>query len=187
MKRLILGGVKSGKSRYAEQCVKDWVAAGGSHQQVCYIATAHAPQPSDADTYDSDFAARIAQHRAQRPASWQTCEESLAIAPLLRQASGTGQCLLLECLTLWLSNVLHEQGSVAAQVDEFCAAFAAYEGEINVVSNETGLGIMPINALARRFGDEAGVLQQRLAAMCDEVVMIVAGLPLFLKTPNNDK
>lgn len=171
MKKLILGGVKSGKSYFAEQRVKAWekTHVGG----VVYIATA--------EPHDAEFAKRIAKHQAQRPDHWQTLEEPLQISEVIERLSGQGQCILLECLTLWMSNLLAEEASLSTRVDQFCTTVENYQGELIIVSNETGLGMMPSNALARRFGDEIGVLHQRLAAMSDEVVMLVAGLPHFLK------
>jgi adenosylcobinamide kinase/adenosylcobinamide-phosphate guanylyltransferase len=176
MKRLILGGVKSGKSRFAEQQVKQWLEQSGRPQgSVIYLATAE-PQGDD-EMHD-----RIALHRAQRPSAWQTLEIPFNIAEVIENSSGQNQCLLIECLTLWMSNLLHRESSLSAQVDRLCSAVENYEGEIIMVSNETGLGIMPVNALARRFGDEVGLLHQRLAVVCDEVVLTVAGLPQYLKT-----
>lgn len=171
MKRLILGGVKSGKSRFAEQRVKEWAIENDG--EIIYLATA--------ESHDDDFSQRIQKHQAQRPDHWQTIEETIEISQIIQQASGRNQCLLLECLTLWMSNLLVDKDSLSERVDQFCAAVEAYQGELIMVSNETGLGIMPTNELARRFGDEVGVLHQRLAAMCDEVVMLVAGLPQVLK------
>ena len=179
MKRLILGGVKSGKSRYAEACVKAWLDAGGMDQNVRYIATAQ--------NWGDGFAERIERHRQQRPASWITVEEPIEIAEIIQAASGRQQYLLVECLTLWMSNLLADQPSdeqLTARIDPFCAAVATYQGELVLVSNEVGLGIMPMNALARRFADEVGVLHQRLAPICDEVVLTVAGIPQRIKAAN---
>lgn len=176
MKQLILGGVKSGKSRYAEQQVKAWVAQpGNSDREVIYLATAE-------NREDDDFSGRISRHRAQRPAEWKTIEEPLDVSTVIADASGASQCILLECLTLWVSNLLRDEASLSEHIDDFCETLDAYEGEIILVSNETGLGIIPPNALARRFGDEVGILHQRLAVLCDEVVLTVAGLPTLLKT-----
>ena len=175
MKSLILGGVKSGKSRFAEQCAREWSERPGNRDtDVVYLATA--------EPRDSEFSQRIERHRQQRPVSWQTVEEPLKISDVISQASGMNQCLLVECMTLWMSNLLErEEERLAERIDAFCEALDRYEGEIIMVSNETGLGIMPVNALARRFGDEAGLLHQRLAERCDRVVLTVAGLPHFLK------
>ena len=176
MKSLILGGVKSGKSRLSEQRVKRWLTQKeNSNAAVIYLATAENREA------DEEFTARISRHKKQRPNSWKTIEEPLEISQIITDASGKHQCVLLECLTLWMSNILQEENLVAQRIDYFCQALEAYEGEIILVSNETGLGIMPANALARRFGDELGLLHQRLATLCDEVVLTVAGLPYYLK------
>ncbi len=170
MKHLVLGGVKSGKSRFAEQLAKEWSKYGG---EVIYIATATG--------HDTEFSLRVMQHQEQRPKEWQTVEEPLAIDQIINTASGQNQCLLIECLTLWMSNLLEDETSLKQHIDDLCDAVEAYQGEIILVSNETGLGIMPMNAMARRFGDEVGVLHQRLAALCDQVVLTVVGLPHYLK------
>ena len=176
MKSLILGGVKSGKSRFAEQRVKRWVAqAGNSEASVIYLATAENHQSDD------EFSERISRHKSQRPSGWKTIEEPLDISEVIAAASGRNQCVLLECLTLWMNNLLQDEDFSTQRIDQFCRVLEAYEGEIILVSNETGLGIMPPNALARRFGDEIGLLHQRLASLCDEVVLTIAGLPHFLK------
>ena len=172
MKHLILGGVKSGKSRYAEQLAKDW--AEGHSGKVVYIATARA--------YDDEFGERIKRHQAQRPAHWETTEAPLEVAQILNHYSGTQCCVLLECLTLWLSNILCDDLDLSSHIEPLCDAIERYEGELLIVSNETGMGIIPQNVLARNFGDEAGVLHQRLATLCDRVSLIVAGLPFPLKT-----
>ena len=171
MKHLILGGVKSGKSRRAEKLAKDWVADNSA--PVVYIATARA--------YDDEFGERIKRHQAQRPSEWTTVEAPLQVAEILDQYSGTGCCILLECLTLWLSNILCDDLDLKSYLGQLCEAIEQYEGELIIVSNETGMGIIPDNALARRFGDEAGMLHQRLAGLCDEVGVSVAGLYLPLK------
>ena len=176
MKSLILGGVKSGKSRFAEQRAIRWAAqAGHSDVSIIYLATAENRQSDEA------FSDRIARHIAQRPAAWKTIEEPLEISNVITAASGKGRCVLLECLTLWMSNLLQDEDMLSLHIERFCTAFEAYEGEIILVSNETGLGIMPPNALARRYGDELGLLHQRLASLCDEVVLTIAGLPHYLK------
>lgn len=177
MKRLILGGVKSGKSQYAERGAKAWAAQpGNTDASVIYLATA------EHHSNDEDFSKRIECHKSQRPSTWKTVEEPLNISAIIAQASGKKQCVLLECLTLWLSNILLDQALLAQRIDDLCDVVEVYEGEIILVSNETGLGIMPPNALARQFGDEIGILHQRLAVSCDEVVLTVAGLPHFLKS-----
>ena len=176
MKRLILGGVKSGKSRYAEQLVASWAnQSGNSNRSVIYLATAERRDD------DEELGKRIALHKTQRPPTWKTIEEPVKITDIIETASGRNQCVLVECLTLWVSNLLQDEAQIAQGINHLCKVLETYEGEIILVSNETGLGIMPANELARRFGDEVGVLHQRLAAICDEVVLTIAGLPHHLK------
>lgn len=165
---LVLGGARSGKSRYAEwligTCPKPWV----------YVATAEAK--------DSEMAARIAAHKARREAGWQTIEaphelpEALAAAP-------EGAAVLVDCLTLWLSNLMLGSFDVDAMIAKLEQAIAARAGPTVLVSNEVGLGIVPDNALARRFRDAQGTLNQRLAAKAPRVIMMVAGVPVAVKSP----
>jgi adenosylcobinamide kinase/adenosylcobinamide-phosphate guanylyltransferase len=169
MKELILGGVRSGKSRLAEQRAR----AGGL--QVLYIATAIA-------ALDTELDERIRQHRARRPASWAVVEEPLALGQALRAHASVQRCLVVECLTLWLTNLL------CTAADRFererlslLDALATLAGDIILVSNETGLGVVPLGALSRRFVDASGELHQSLATICDRVTLAVAGLPLVLK------
>lgn len=168
MKHLILGGARSGKSRHAEGL------AAASGLAVTYVATAEAA--------DAEMRQRIAHHRTQRPAAWALVEEPLALADVLSAHAAPGRCLLVDCLTLWLSNLL---AAPPARMDEelghLLAAVPILPGELLLVSNEVGWGIVPDNALARRFRDEAGRLHQRLAAVCDRVTLVAAGLPLALK------
>jgi len=181
MNELILGGARSGKSTLAEK------RAAESGLQVTYIATAHAG--------DAEMAARIAHHRARRPAGWKTVECALTLAETLKQQAGPQQCLLVDCLTLWLSNLLFagraaaqaEAGErvdcalLAGETDALLATLPTLPGRVILVSNEVGWGVVPANPLARLFADEQGRLNQRLAAVCDEVTLVAAGLPLQLK------
>jgi len=169
MKQLILGGVRSGKSRVAERL------AMASGLPVTYIATATAG--------DEEMRARIDHHRAQRPEAWQVVEEPLALAAALRAHAATGHCLLVDCLTLWLTNLLcsDDAGALAREREALLATLPSLPGDIILVSNETGLGIVPADPLSRRFCDEAGRLHQVLAALCDRVIFTVAGLPQVLK------
>ncbi len=168
MTHLILGGARSGKSRYAEQLAVD------SALPVTYIATAEAA--------DAEMAARVAHHRAQRPAAWALVEEPLALAAALQQAAADDRCLLVDCLTLWLSNLLAAGDECLQREQEaLLQTLPQLPGRILLVSNEVGWGIVPANALARRFRDEAGRLHQQLAARCRRVTLVVAGLPLALK------
>jgi adenosylcobinamide kinase/adenosylcobinamide-phosphate guanylyltransferase len=171
---LVIGGQRSGKSRYAEGLV---VASGLA---PVYVATAAAG--------DGEMATRIAMHRARRGANWRTVEEPLDLAAALLRESGPGFHVLADCLTVWLSNVMGAERDVAAETDGLVAALARVTGPVVLVSNEVGLGIVPDNALARRFADELGILNQRLAEAVDRVVLVAAGLPLVLKAeqPNTE-
>lgn len=169
MPELILGGARSGKSRYAEQRARD------SGLEVVYIATAQA--------LDGEMQARIEHHRAARPPHWRTVEAPCALAATLAAQAAAGRCLLVDCLTLWLSNLLcaDAESLLATEVDALSAVLPQLPGQVLLVSNEVGWGIVPDNPLARRFRDEAGRLHQRLAAQCARVTLVVAGLPLTLK------
>jgi adenosylcobinamide kinase/adenosylcobinamide-phosphate guanylyltransferase len=169
MKELILGGVRSGKSRLAEQRALE------SGLAVVYVATATAG--------DDEMRSRIEEHRQRRPAGWSTVEEPRALAQTLRLHAREDRCVLVECLTLWLTNLLctGTQAQLSAERDAFLAAVEHVPGTVILVSNETGSGVIPIDALGRRFGDEAGRLHQDLARICDRVTLTVAGLPLLLK------
>lgn len=162
---LVLGGARSGKSRYAEGLAK---AVTGPRT---FIATAEA--------FDDEMRARIGQHQADRGGdSWETIEAPLDLVAALSRARGF---VLLDCVTVWLGNLMHHGHDVGATVAELCSALKAADDEIVVVSNEVGLSIVPENAMARRFRDEQGLANQRLAAVADQVVFIAAGLPLKLK------
>jgi adenosylcobinamide kinase/adenosylcobinamide-phosphate guanylyltransferase len=173
---LVLGGVRSGKSRLAEQ-------RAAEQPPVTYLATAQAG--------DAEMARRIARHRdhrAQRPEPWRTVEEPWDVVAAVRHETAAGT-VLVECLTLWLTNRLlglpdrpaQDEAAILAEVDALAAAAAAIPGRLIVVSHETGLGVMPANALARRFGDLLCEANQRLARAAQEVLLCVAGLPLRIK------
>jgi adenosylcobinamide kinase/adenosylcobinamide-phosphate guanylyltransferase len=164
---LILGGARSGKSRFAEN-----LACAGRQTPV-YIATAEAG--------DAEMHARITEHQARRGSAWTTVEEPLDIAELIAAHAAAGSHLLVDCLTLWLSNLMAAERDAAAAADRLASALAAASGDVTLVSNEVGLGIVPMNALARDFRDEAGRLNQRIAQVADTVFFMVAGLPLALK------
>ncbi|WP_386065654.1 bifunctional adenosylcobinamide kinase/adenosylcobinamide-phosphate guanylyltransferase [Tahibacter sp. UC22_41] len=168
MRTLILGGARSGKSALAERLA-------AAHDAVLYIATAAAG--------DDEMAARILHHRARRPAHWQLREAPLQLADTLRAEAHAARCLLVDCLTLWLSNLLcrEDEALFATQRAALLAAVDDLPGELILVSNEVGQGIVPLGALTRRFVDEAGRLHQDLAARCERVVFTVAGLPQLLK------
>lgn len=170
MIELVIGGARSGKSAYAERQARESRARG---RPVVYLATAQA--------LDAEMAERIAHHRARRPADWRSVEEPLALADALARAADPDACVLVDCLTLWLANVL-----LAGRDDEIeclLATLPTLPGQFILVSNEVGWGIVPENALARRFRDEQGRLNQRVAALADRVTLVAAGLPLTLRQP----
>ena len=171
MLQLILGGARSGKSRLAEKLASD------SGLDVIYIATS---QP-----LDGEMNQRVAVHRERRPAEWGLVEEPVELARVLRENAGEGRCLLVDCLTLWLTNLLmlDDVKRLTAEREALLDCLASLPGEIIFVSNETGMGVVPLGELTRRYVDEAGWLHQALAERCQRVVLTVAGLPLTLKGP----
>ena len=171
MKKLILGGIKSGKSRFAEQRAHD------SGLDVIYIATATAQ--------DKEMEARILAHQQQRNPDWALIEESYQLGNIIHQHANERTCLLIECLTLWLTNLLCLDNNATFQQerDSLIDALDKAPGDIILVSNETGMGIVPLGELSRRFCDEAGLLHQQLAQQCDNVYLVTAGLPQTLKGP----
>ena len=164
---LVLGGARSGKSRYAEGLI-----TAGAPPWI-YLATAQA--------LDQEMAARIAEHRARRGAGWTLVEAPLELAAAIA-AHGSGTPLLVDCLTLWLSNVIIAGFDVEGACRRLTSALNDAAGPIVLVSNEVGLGVVPDNALARAFRDAQGRLNQDVAALSDRVVLMAAGLPLTLKT-----
>ncbi len=174
----VLGGARSGKRLHAERL------ASASGLPVRYLATAACPELADT-TADTEFAERIAVHRARRPAHWRTIETGVDLAGAL--ATAGDDCALVDCLTLWLTALFFPADAHVPRADwlERLAAFeealAASRSRVIVVSNEIGLGVVPMGAQTRRFVDELGRLNQRIAARCDEVVMMVAGIPMRVK------
>jgi adenosylcobinamide kinase/adenosylcobinamide-phosphate guanylyltransferase len=177
---LILGGARSGKSAYAERLAAD------SGKGVIYIATAQAG--------DAEMAARIAHHRQRRDAGWTTVEETLALGDAIEQWSAPDRLVLIDCLTVWLSNLLFSEcrefpeiGEIVPpacfreQREHLLQALQNAAGDVILVSNEVGMGIVPQGAISRWFVDEAGRLNQAVAAACERAVFVAAGLPLLLK------
>jgi adenosylcobinamide kinase / adenosylcobinamide-phosphate guanylyltransferase len=165
---LVLGGARSGKSRHAELLVRE------TGLKRLYIATAQA--------FDDEMAARVAQHRATRAADgWTTIEEPLALAEAISKARQPDAAILVDCLTLWLSNIMLAGRDVAPEQDRLLAALKGSTSPIVFVSNEVGLGIVPETPLGRAFRDAQGRLNQALAQVCQRVIFVAAGLPLVLK------
>jgi adenosylcobinamide kinase/adenosylcobinamide-phosphate guanylyltransferase len=176
---LILGGARSGKSRHAESL------AAASGLPVTVIVTAEALDP--------EMAARIRRHRADRPANWQTVEAPLALAAALAREAAAGRCVIVDCLTLWLSNLMAGAEDLPEPLDAgalprlqtereaLLATLPELPGQVLLVANEVGLGLVPETALGRLFRDEAGRLNQAVAAQCERVSFVAAGLPLALK------
>ncbi|QXA09142.1 bifunctional adenosylcobinamide kinase/adenosylcobinamide-phosphate guanylyltransferase [Acinetobacter pittii] len=169
MLQLILGGARSGKSRLAEQ------TAISMQLPVTYVATAQA--------LDSEMQSRIAHHQNQRPAHWSLVEEPLFLAKVLQKIDGSNQIILVDCLTLWLTNLLllDDPNVQQFECEQLLKVLPTLESEIILVSNETGLGVVPIGEISRRFVDEAGRLHQRLGQIADKVMFCVAGFPMILK------
>lgn len=165
---LILGGARSGKSRYGQARIE---AIPGA---LAYIATAQA--------FDEEMAERIAHHRADRGPRWRTIEAPMDLPGAIGAAQQGADAILVDCLTLWVSNLMLAERDCDAAGEALCAALAACPVPVALIANEVGLGIVPDNALARRFRDAAGWLHQRIAQVADEVVFVAAGLPLSLKS-----
>lgn len=173
MVTLVLGGARSGKSAYAEKL------AVASDLPVTYIATAQ--------VHDAEFAERIRRHKERRPAHWQLVEEPFFLADTLKKHASKDRCIIVDCLTLWLAQWLcpdcnppHNK-SWEVEHSALLAALPELPGEIILVSNEVGMGIVPLGEINRRFQDEQGRLNQAVAGICSKAVFMAAGLPLFLK------
>jgi adenosylcobinamide kinase / adenosylcobinamide-phosphate guanylyltransferase len=164
---LVLGGARSGKSAYAERLVT------ASGLDAVYIATAAVG--------DDEMAARIKDHRARRNPSWRTVEVPDGLEEALEREAGEGRAVLVDCLTLWLSNLMLADADVEARTERLCNAAREAPGLRVLVSNEVGLGLVPETPLGRRFRDAQGRLNQAVAAVADNVVFMAAGLPLVLK------
>lgn len=164
---LVLGGARSGKSRHAQ------AVAEATGRRLIFIATAQA--------FDREMAERIDRHRSDRGEAWRTREAPLDLAEAIAAEDRTETVILVDCLTLWASNLLLLDRDIDAATDALVAALSSAQGRVILVSNEVGGGIVPDNRLARLFRDAAGILNQRIAAAVSRVDLIVAGLPLRLK------
>lgn len=167
MKHLILGGARSGKSRFAEELA---LVDGKKH---FYIASGWAG--------DEEMAARVVLHQQQRDSRWQLIEEPLMLADTLQRVDDSDHVILIDCLTLWLSNALHSQ-VWPEQKAAFLDILPRLRSDVYIVSNEVGSGIVPLGELSRTFADQSGWLNQAVARRCDHVTLVVAGLPLTLKS-----
>jgi adenosylcobinamide kinase/adenosylcobinamide-phosphate guanylyltransferase len=172
MKELILGGARSGKSHHAEVC------AAESGLDVLYVATAQA--------HDDEMQQRIEHHKQQRPDHWQLIEEPINLISVLKDNANTSTCILVDCLTLWISNQLCseiDKNKIENNINKLVETVLNLPGRIIFVSNEVSMGIIPMGEINRQFVDEAGRLHQRLATVCDNVTLMVAGIPTVIK-PN---
>ncbi len=171
MKQLILGGIKSGKSRLAESLAQQ------TGKDVVYIATSNAN--------DDEMLMRVKKHQAHRPDHWKTIEEPIALAAALQQNAREDTCILVDCLTLWVTNLLmqaqEDDDLLKKEIEKLLAILPTLSGDIIFVSNETSMGIIPLGELTRKFCDETGLLHQNIASKSDRVILTVAGLPHVLK------
>jgi len=175
---LILGGAQSGKSKYALRLGEEYIEANKGAARGLYVATA---QP-----LDQEMKEKIRRHRLERGPQWETVEEPTEIPKIIRQCSGIYPVILVDCLTLWLSNLMkHKPDSVEHSVLDLFEALSEITTPAILVSNEIGLGLVPGKAVGRRYRDLSGRLHQKLAEICDKVILIVAGLPLKLKGNSN--
>ena len=169
MKELILGGARSGKSSHAEQEAKD------SALEVVYIATA--------TVYDEEMQDRVEHHRRQRPDHWQVIEEPNDLPAVLKREAREDRCLLVDCLTLWVTNLLcsEDKSLWTRKRQELMDILPTLPGRILMVSNEVGMGIVPMGELSRQFVDESGRLHQSIGRIADKVTFVAAGIPLVMK------
>lgn len=169
MKKLILGGARSGKSALAEKI------AIKSGKKVIYVATSQA--------LDKEMQTRIKEHQSHRPAKWETVEEPIELTKVLMRFNHPQYCVLVDCLTLWITNCLlsEDKHCWAAQKNALLDEFKELKSDLILVSNEVGQGVVPLGEINRQFVDESGWLHQRLAQLCDKVTFVVAGIPQRLK------
>ena len=169
MMTLVLGGVRSGKSQFAENL------AMASGRKVTYIATAM--------PVDDSMVTRIAQHRERRPAEWGVIEAPLRLARSIAGADAGDACLLIDCLSIWITNLLvaEDDAQLDDEIENLLNQLAQISGEVILVSSETSMGIVPLGELSRQYGDRIGLLHQRIAALSNRVILVVAGLPQVLK------
>jgi len=169
IRALILGGVRSGKSRLAERLALE------SKLSVTYIATATG--------LDKEMRRRISLHQERRPATWRVIEEPVKLAQVLTAHARPGHFIIVDCLTLWITNLLTDKDMTIfdSEREALLSVISALPGNIILVSNETNMGVTPLGELSRRYCDEAGLLHQKLAQNCEQVALTIAGIPLMLK------
>ncbi|MEP2942737.1 MAG: bifunctional adenosylcobinamide kinase/adenosylcobinamide-phosphate guanylyltransferase [Hyphomicrobiales bacterium] len=172
MVTLVLGGARSGKSRFAEQEADRWLAEHPNRERL-YLATAQ--------IYDDEMRTKVEQHKIQRGSNWRTIEEPENLTQVLAAEMANDKFILVDCLTLWLSNLLLKEANTDEAIEQLCSLLKGAKGEIVMVSNEVGLGIVPDNKLARQFRDIQGLANQHIAQAAQKVILITAGLPLVLK------
>ena len=166
---LVLGGARSGKSAWAERLVES------AASRPVYVAPAEAG--------DAEMAERIRRHRDRRGARWHTVEEPLDLSGVLAREGGPERVVLVDCLSLWLSNLIAAERDIEAEAEDLLTVMETVEAPVVLVSNEVGMGIVPANALARRYRDDLGRLNQSVASLAELVVFVAAALPLALKAP----
>lgn len=169
---LIIGGARSGKSQFAEREAGSWRSLNPAGERI-YIATASA--------FDGEMDERIALHKSRRGNDWRTIEEPVALSETLRREMTDDRLILVDCLTLWLSNLLLSDADTDAAIEELCQTLKSSKGTLLLVSNEVGLGIVSENKLARQFRDISGTANQRMGEIASKVVFVAAGLPLVMK------
>lgn len=174
---LILGGARSGKSRYAESIASQFSENSSPKltYKVTYIATAIA--------FDDEMESRIERHKNDRPSHWNSIEEPIHLTDALTQNSGKDKIILIDCLTLWLNNLLLKEDSelLNSEINKFLNCINTLQGTIIFVSNEVGMGVIPLGEITRKFVDESGRLHQQLAQLVDHVTLMVAGIPMLVK------
>lgn len=176
MKHLVIGGVRSGKSAFAQQLVQEYSRdKDGAEKEVIYLATSKA--------LDEGMAARIEKHQQNRPSEWHLIEEEKELAAILQNPSHQASVILIECMTLWLTNLMCMEDSQRADKfkADFLQALTTTTANVVLVTSEVGCGVMPMNKMARDFADQIGELNQALATLSDKATLVSAGLPLTLK------
>lgn len=180
MLHFVLGGARSGKSRFAEALASDFERDG---KTVIYVATANRTfeDENGQSQFDPEMAQRIEHHLSQRPDHWQTVECPLKLSHCLEQLNHSNHCVLVDCLTLWYLNTLQENPDNSSEESSFLATLKSHKANLVVVSNEVGLGVVPLGALSRNYVDGLGRLHQKVAAIADSVSFLVAGIEMKLK------